>query len=67
MAEGLAGAMRKSGAAFKGGLRSPAMILYRNICKEIPHILTIYDMDLKIPEVSPVRTLQLGKECEVWV
>eukprot|EP01084_Bolivina_argentea_P051682 95079_1 len=51
MAEGLAGAMRKSGAAFKGGLRSPAMILYRNICKEIPHILTIYDMDLKIPEV----------------
>ncbi len=67
MAEGLAGAMRKSGAAFKGGLRSPTMILYRNICKEIPRILTIYDIDMKVPEVSPVRTLQLGKGCEFWI
>ncbi len=63
MAEGLAGAMRKSGAAFKGGLRSPAMTLYRNICKEIPRILTIYDIDMKVPEVSPVEILLLGKEC----
>jgi hypothetical protein len=44
--------MLKSGGAFLGQSESPVMDLYRRICKEVPRILTIYDIDMDTAEVS---------------
>jgi hypothetical protein len=44
--------MLKSGGAFLGQSESPVMDLYRRICKEVPRILTIYDIDMDTAEVN---------------
>mmetsp|Transcript_10612 Transcript_10612/g.15903 ORF Transcript_10612/g.15903 Transcript_10612/m.15903 type:complete len:126 (+) Transcript_10612:60-437(+) len=36
----------KSGGAFAGQSKAPIMDLYRSICREIPRVLTIYDVDI---------------------
>lgn len=50
--EGVRNALLKSGGAFSGASTSPIMDLYRNVCREIPRILTIYDVDIDPAAVS---------------
>ena len=55
--------MLKSGGAFLGQSESPVMDLYRRICKEVPRILTIYDIDMDTAEVSAAYSKLFAKQC----
>src|SRR5688572_15917770 len=52
-APGMKNALLKSGGAFLGQSQAPVMDLYRAICREIPRIMTIYDVDMDTAVVSP--------------
>ena len=45
-------ALLKSGVAFLGQSKAPVMDMYRAICREIPRIMTIYDVDMDTAVVS---------------
>ena len=59
------GALLKSGAAFKGQSVSPVMDLYRRICKEIPRVMTIYDIDMDTAVVSIIQADPFGKPTRI--
>jgi len=46
------GALLKSGGAYAGQSANPVMDLYRRACKEIPRVMTIYDIDMDSAVVS---------------
>lgn len=52
MASGLGNYMMKSVGPSRTGTASPATQLYRAISKEIPRILTLYDIDMDFAQVS---------------
>lgn len=52
MASGLGNFMMKSVGPSRTGTASPAKQLYRAIAKEVPRILTIYDVDMDFAQVS---------------
>ena len=51
MASGLGNYMMKSVSPSRTGTASPATQLYRAISKEVPRILTIYDIDMDFAQV----------------
>lgn len=52
MASGLGNYMMKSVGPSRTGAASPAAQLYRAIAKEVPRVLTIYDIDMDFAQVS---------------
>lgn len=52
MASGLGNYMMKSVGPSRTGTASPATQLYRAIAKEVPRILTIYDVDMDFAQVG---------------
>lgn len=60
MASGLGNYMMKSVGPSRTGAASPAAQLYRAIAKEVPRVLTIYDIDMDFAQVG--ACLQWGEE-----
>lgn len=50
------GALLKSGGAYAGQSANPVMDLYRRACKEVPRVMTIYDIDMDSAVVSTNST-----------
>ncbi|KAG5178919.1 NADH dehydrogenase, partial [Tribonema minus] len=61
VAQGLRNAIFKSGGGFLGGSTAPIMDLYRSICREIPRVLTIYDVDMD-PAVARRKVNELFRK-----
>ncbi|CAM9382850.1 unnamed protein product [Ectocarpus sp. 4 AP-2014] len=61
MASGLGNYMMKSVGPSRTGTASPATQLYRAIAKEVPRILTIYDVDMDFAQARAAIALYFRK------